>query len=139
MKTAIYRCCVCLLAVAWLACSCGSGHDAPDYERQGQRWLDMARASLRDADYTLARVYIDSLRTRCPQALNAREDAIILLDSIDLSEARAQLGEASFLAGQSGLDYIARDSLETRLDRARVKVQFFEKKMQYDKQHKEKH
>ncbi len=139
MKTIVKRCSMCLLVVALLLCSCGKGNDDVAIERQGQRWLSLARSSLRDADYSLARIYVDSLRVRCPMALNAREDAIILLDSINLAEAREQLAEASYLASQSGLDYIARDSFETRLDRVQAKVRFYEKKMQYDGQHKERH
>ena len=139
MNTVIDKCCVCLLAAVLLACSCGRSDGTADLERQGQRWLDLARASLRDADYPLARTYVDSLRVRCPLALNAREEAIILLDSINLAEACEQLGEADFLARQTGIDYLARDSFETRLDRAQAKVRFFERKMQYDKEHKEKH
>lgn len=138
MITLVSKYCFVMSIVALVVCSCG-GSETPDYERQGQRWLGLARASLRDADYSLARVYVDSLRTRCKMALNAREEAILLLDSIDLAEAREQLGEAEFMARQAGLDYIARDSFETRLDRAQAKVRFFEKKIQYDKAHKEHH
>lgn len=122
-----------------LACSCGDGNKEPDYEQQGQVWLNRARTSLRDTDYQLARIYIDSLRERCSMALNAREEAIILLDSIDLAEAREQLHQAKFLAGQTGLDYIARDSVDTNLDRAQAKVAFFEKKLSLDIARKEKH
>lgn len=122
-----------------LACSCGDGNKEPDYEQQGQVWLDLARTSLRDTDYQLARIYIDSLRTRCSMALNAREEAIILLDSIDLAEAREQLHQAKFLANQTSLDYIARDSVDTNLDRARAKVLFFEKKLALDISRKVKH
>ena len=140
MNRIIGRCNILLVSIALLMLSgCGSKPSTPDYEQQGQRWLALARASLRDADYSLARVYIDSLRARCAMALNAREDAIILLDSIDLAEAREQLGEAEYMAKQTGLDYIARDSFDTRLDRARAKVHFFEEKIQYDKQHKARH
>ena len=139
MNITIDKCCFGVLVAAVIVCSCGKGHDKPDYEQQGQRWLALARSSLRDADYSLARVYVDSLRTRCKMALNAREDAIVLLDSINLAEAREQLAEAEFLAQQAGLDYIARDSFETRLDRVQAKVRFFDRKMQYDKAHKETH
>ena len=104
MNITIDKCCFGVLVAAVIVCSCGKGHDKPDYEQQGQRWLALARSSLRDADYSLARVYVDSLRTRCKMALNAREDAIVLLDSINLAEAREQLAEAEFLARQAGLE-----------------------------------
>lgn len=140
MNKIIVICNIAVVSIVMLMASgCDSKPSTPDYEQQGQRWLTLARASLRDADYSLARVYIDSLRTRCAMALNAREDAILLLDSIDLAEAREQLGEAEYMAKQTGLDYIARDSFDTRLDRARAKVHFFEKKILYDHQHKEHH
>ena len=119
--------------------SCGGAPAEPDYEAEGQRWLTMARASMRDADFSLARIYVDSLRTRCRMALNAREDGILLLDSIDLAEAREQLHRAEYMASQTGLDYIARDSVDTNLDRAKAKVRFFEKKIEHDKVNKTQH
>lgn len=127
-----------VLLAALIMASCGSPEET-DCELQGQRWVSKARNSLVDADYTLARIYIDSLRTRCKMALNAREDAILLLDSIDLAEAREQLHRAEFMASQEGLNYMARDSVNTNLDRAQAKVLFFEKKLEYDKANKKRH
>ncbi len=136
MKTTIL---ILLVATAALACaSCGQKAE-PDYESDGQRWVSLARASLLDADYELARAYVDSLRKKCPMALNAREDAILLLDSIELGEAREQLHQAEFMASQTGLNYIARDSVDTNLDRAQAKVRFFEKKLENDRANKKQH
>ena len=121
-----------IVAILLTLGACGSSSPEPDHEKMGLRWLNLARMSMRDGDYALARAMIDSLRSRCAPALNAREAGIILLDSINLKEARQQLREAEYVAGQTGLDYLARDSVDTRLDRARVKVKFYERKLQHD-------
>lgn len=128
-----------MVAILLTLGGCGSSSPEPDYEKMGLRWLDLARISMRDGDYALARDMIDSLRTRCALALNAREAGIILLDSINLKEARQQLREAEYVAGQTGLDYLARDSVDTRLDRARVKVKFYERKLQHDIANRKQH
>lgn len=125
-----------VLAVA--LASCGSPAE-PDYEAQGQQWLALARQSFRTADYEAAHMHIDSLRTHCALALNAREEAILLLDSVNLAEARQQLAEAERAASQTGLDYIARDSVDTNLDRAQTKVRFYEKKIENDIRNKKQH
>lgn len=128
-----------IVAILLTLGACGSSSPEPDYEKMGLRWLNLARMSMRDGDYALARAMIDSLRSRCAPALNAREAGIILLDSINLKEARQQLREAEYVAGQTGLDYLARDSVDTRLDRARVKVKFYERKLQHDIANRQQH
>lgn len=133
---------ICFLS-ALAACifsACGNSEPtAEEIEQKGQEWLRKARVSLADADFGLARIYIDSLRERCPLALNAREEGIILLDSIDMIEAIEELHQAEFMANQQGLDYIARDSVDTNLDRAMMKVKFFQKKIRHDVANKKQH
>lgn len=125
---------------ATLISSCSKSQPTDEeIEQAGHQWLLRARASLADADYDLARIYIDSLRERCPMALNAREDGILLLDSIELAQAVEQLQQAEFFARQSDLDYIARDSADTNLDRAMAKVKFFQKKIGHDLANKKQH
>ena len=128
MRTALF-----LVIMAAVMVSCGERQaTVPDPEVQGQQWLSKARTALRDSDFVAARSCIDSLRNRCAEALNAREEGIVLLDSIELAEARRQLAEAGKAAAQQGLDIYARDSVDTQLDRMATKVRFFEKKLEHD-------
>ena len=125
-----------LLLLLLLLVSCGSkdNGNSADIEQQGQQWLNKARTALSDSNYALARQCIDSLRTRSAEAFNAREEGILLLDSIELAEARVELAAAEQAASVQGLDIYARDSVDTNLDRAQTKVRFYERKLDHDRQ-----
>lgn len=58
-----------------------------DPEEQGRQMLCEARAAYTQGDYTAARDTILSLRQRFPKALDARRQAILLLDSVELKLA----------------------------------------------------
>ena len=99
-----------LLACLLTACS----KETPD---------ERAAAMLREARYALhhhlwseARDTIFSLRRNCPTALEARRQAILLLDSIEMNAA------ADSLRIVTGEDW----------KRLNVKKQFFERKLQED-------
>ena len=96
-----------ILAAAMISCGERQG-TAPDPEVEGQQWLSKARTALSDPDLVKARAAIDSLRSQCAEALNAREEGILLFDSIELAEARRQLTEAEKAASQQGLDIYTR-------------------------------
>lgn len=130
-----------LLLLLLLLVSCGSkdNGNSADIEQQGQQWLNKARTALSDSNYALAKDCIDSLRTRTAEALNAREEGILLLDSVNLAEARVELDAAEKAAAQPNLDIYARDSVDTNLDRAQTKVRFFERKLSLDKSQKQQH
>jgi len=78
-----------------------------DPEAEGQQMLVEARAAYVRGDYTSARDTIMSLRKRFPKAFDARRQAILLLDSVELMDARQQ-----------------GDSLKT---------EFFRRKLEHDK------
>jgi len=88
----------------------------PDAETEGQRMLNEARRELSQKNYSAARDTIMALRVRCSQALHARRQALILLDSIEL------LGAADSLSQAHGEEW-------ERLD---VKHKFFQRKLQED-------
>ena len=84
---------------------------------------ERAAAMLRDARYALhhhlwneARDTIFSLRRNCPTAIEARKQAILLLDSIEMNAA------ADSLRLVTGKEW----------ERLNVKKQFFERKLQED-------
>ena len=128
-----------ILLLAMLALAAGCGQKADTSEADGQHCLAIARQALSNGDIDNARAYIDTLRANYPTALNAREEGILLLDSIELAQAIIELDEAQQLASQPDLDRIAKDSLDFHLDGARQKVKFFEKKIEHDKQNVAQH
>ena len=110
-----------------------------DVEAAGQACLKDARTALGANDYAKAKDCIAKLRKDFPLALNAREEGILLLDSIDLAEARVQLAECERQANRPNLSNLERDTLGINLDRAQQKVKFFLKKLETDKAGKKQH
>lgn len=118
---------------AILLASAAGCKDKNDVEAAGQTCLSDARVALSINDFRKAKSCIDRLRKEYPLALNAREEGILLLDSIDLAEARVQLKESERQANRPNLSNIERDTLGINLDRAQQKVKFFLKKLEHDK------
>ncbi len=94
--------------------ACGSGNKE---EQKAGRMLDDARFALRHQHYAEARDTILSMRRLHPTALEARRQAILLLDSIEMAAAADSLKQAE------GPEW-------ERLD---MKVKFYERKLQEDK------
>ncbi len=109
-----------------------------DTEKMGQLCLAQARDYLGFERFAEARAAIDSLRANYPRAFNAREEGILLLDSIDLQEARKNLEEAqkSLALNPSGAE---KDSIEFDKEEAEQKITFFTKKLTHDKANFKKH
>ena len=124
---------------AILLASAAGCKEKNDVEAAGQTCLSDARVALSINDFRKAKSCIDRLRKEYPLALNAREEGILLLDSIDLAEARVQLKESERQANRPNLSNIERDTLGINLDRAQQKVKFFLKKLEHDKAAKKRH
>ncbi|MBQ8098121.1 MAG: hypothetical protein IJ244_01195 [Bacteroidaceae bacterium] len=110
-----------------------------DPEVGGRLLLSQARAALNINDYTQAKQCIEQLRKDFPLALNAREEAILLLDSVNLAEAHVELQLWEEKLQQPGLSRIDVDTLDFNRDEAQQKVRFFEKKIEVDKGKLRKH
>ena len=93
--------------------ACGTGNKE---EQKAMRMLGDARFALRHQHYDEARDSILSMRRQHPTALQARRQAILLLDSIEMAAAADSLKQAE------GPEW-------ERLD---MKVKFFERKLQED-------
>ena len=127
---------VTVLLFAAVLAGCG---DKSDPNAEACKLLDDSRAALTQGQYAESKALIDTLRKRFPMALNAREDAILLLDSINLAEAHVQLDTCIARLNQPDLDRIALDTLDFNRDEAQQKVHFFEKKLEHDKANRQKH
>lgn len=86
-------------------------------EKRAARYLERARWAMNEGDYDAARQLIGELRDSCYLALDARERAMLLLDSIELYAAMS----------------------DTTLPDHETRVQFYQKKLEYDKQAPRKH
>ena len=88
------------LAAVCLLCLAGCQNDnkkagwskaRTEMEAQAQVCLKDARAALERADYTTARAKVEEIRSQYNLALNAREEAILFMDSVDMRQATQEL------------------------------------------------
>lgn len=119
-----------------LLLSCGK---TDSNKEKGWEYLAASRNAYVTGQYQQAEALIDSLRHQCPKAIGAREDAIILLDSIHIEQAKLELDSLkSYIASIKNPDRFQKDSLDFQLDEAIQKVRFYERKLQHDIQNKNK-
>ncbi len=117
-----------------IVCSCnGNNKD----ESGGYECISQARQLLSEGNYDKARVMIDTLRANYPLAFNAREEGILLLDSIEIANAQKDLQNAvsGLAAAQNGFT----DSLQFSKEEAEQKIKFYTKKLSHDKANFKKH
>lgn len=79
--------------------------------------LQQSRLYLKAGQYDAARDSILSLRRRFPAAIQTRQRALLLLDSVEMTAARDSMGSAT------GEEW----------KRLSMKTQFYERKLQEDK------
>ncbi len=96
-------------------------------EEEAQAVLDTARLALHAGGFETARAKTKSIRTRFPHALNAREDAILLLDSIEIMEAASKVTRLD-ATGSVETD----ESIAVERAKAADKVEFFQEKLARD-------
>lgn len=118
-----------LFVSALLLVGCGNAlTEREKAELGGAQLINQAREAFVGSDYTTAVALIDSIRNAFPLALNAREEGILLKDSVLLEQAREELRNAKDIAG---------DSID--LEEIHMKVTFYERKLQHDLEQKQTH
>lgn len=98
-------------------------------EQKGQAYLMLSRQALSEKDFTTAREKVNLLRKECELALSAREEGILLMDSINLFEAEEQFQTAC----EDSTAASARESIED----LQQKICFYQRKLEHDKKSKE--
>lgn len=96
-------------------------------ETEAQGRLALARTQLSRSAYAQARATVEQMRQDCYLALDARCQGILLMDSIDLADARALLVSVDS-ALHAGVDSVGRGDF----DEACRKVEFYERKLKHD-------
>lgn len=96
-------------------------------EAEAQGRLALARTQLGRSAYAQARATVEQMRKDCYLALDARRQGILLMDSIDLADARALLVSVDS-ALHAGVDSVGRGDF----DEACRKVEFYERKLMHD-------
>lgn len=98
-------------------------------EQKGQAYLMLSRQALSEKNFTTAREKVNLLRKECELALSAREEGILLMDSINLFEAEEQFRTACVDSTAAS----ARESIED----LQQKICFYQRKLEHDKKSKE--
>lgn len=100
-----------------------------EMEAEAQEMLADARRQMDEGRCDAAKQTIEQMREDCYLALSARAEAILLMDSIDLRKAKDEL------IRQDSLMQARQDSEDKAgFDEACRKVQFYERKLQFDKE-----
>lgn len=127
-----------MLMLTIIACSAGGGtknnvntEDRSEarnkMETEAQARLSMARTKLAQMQCAEAKAIVIKMRKDCYLALSARKEGILLMDSIDIQQAKLELSKAdSLMQKQRSI------STSDDFDEACRKVQFYERKLQYD-------
>lgn len=127
-----------MLMLTIIACSAGGGtknnvntEDRSEarnkMETEAQARLSMARAKLAQMQCAEAKAIVIKMRKDCYLALSARKEGILLMDSIDIQQAKLELSKADSL-----MQKLHSISTSDDFDEACRKVQFYERKLQYD-------
>lgn len=107
-----------------------------EMEQTGQMLLAEARAALASGNFEKARSQVEKMRKECTLALNAREEGILLMDSIDLKQAVQQLQRTDSLQLKHPDNaHLLQQSIEDLSQ----KVKFYKRKLEHDKQNRRKH
>lgn len=102
-------------------------------EAKAEMYLKEARAALIVGDVEAAEMQIQTLRDSCRYALEAREQALLLMDSIDLFAAGKELQKMDSLIRRTRPQAIPQEQKDKYNDLFR-KVKFYQRKLQHDKQ-----
>lgn len=109
----------------------GMSEERQEMEAQGQICLKAAREALNNDNFVAARENIEKMRSDFPLALNAREEGILLMDSINLMEAEAQIKAIDKIIKEGQNPKI--DSLKIEFDDLFQKTKFYKRKLEHDK------
>lgn len=133
------------LAAVCLLCLAGCQNDnkkagwskaRTEMEVQAQVCLKDARAALERADYTTARAKVEEIRSQYNLALNAREEAILFMDSVDMRQATQELQRVNQLIHTQPEN---QDSLKAVADELSQKIKFYLRKLEHDKKNRQEH
>lgn len=109
-------------------------------ESAGQAALVRARQQLATQHYDSARATIRTMRRAHPHALTAREDGILLMDSIDLAATRTAIDQLEKAPHSPDIsDAHSRRQGSTALPELYRRLRFYERKLQHDHRQRKSH
>lgn len=137
-----------LLSLLFLGLSCVGCHEKTANvssrrradESAGQEALARARQQLATQHYDSARATIRTMRRAHPHALTAREDGILLMDSIDLAATRTAIDQLERSPHSPDVPNAhSRRQGSTALPELYRRLRFYERKLQHDHRQRKSH
>lgn len=153
MKSRLFTAALALCAMLVLA---GCGENA--MENQARELLEQAKTEFKGGDYAKALATIDSLRKNCPEAIEARKQALRLYQEVELKRAQLTVEGVDTVLQRVEREYqdmkktvdalreksaatveqlravnlmrVKRDSLQTVFDVECAKIKYIKKKME---------
>lgn len=153
MKSRLFTAALALCAMLVLA---GCGENA--VEKQARELLEQAKTEFNGGDYAKALATIDSLRKNCPEAIEARKQALRLYQEVELKRAQLTVEGVDTVLQRVEREYqdmkktvdalreksaatveqlravnlmrVKRDSLQTVFDVECAKIKYIKKKME---------
>lgn len=109
-------------------------------ESAGRAALARARQQLTTQHYDSARATIRTMRRAHPHALTAREDGILLMDSIDLAATRTAIAQLEKAPHSPDVpDAHSRRQGSAALPELYRRLRFYERKLQHDHRQRKSH
>ncbi len=127
--------------------SCQENRNAPSHKRQAderkaQIYLRAARAALEQRAFEQAKTHIIDMRKSCRLALTARENGILIMDSIDLLAAQYRLQQIDSLMQTTPYKDNTSDeakALNQKFEAQCQEIKFYQRKLQHDLQQRHRH
>lgn len=117
-----------ILILSVTACTESPESKREKAEIKGKDLINQARSAYTHGEFEKAIELIDSIRNAYPLAMEAREQGILLKDSVYLEQAREELK----LQIEQGFS-------ENQLEELQNKIKFYLRKLQHDKEHRRTH
>lgn len=117
-----------ILILSVTACTESPESKREKAEIKGKDLINQARSAYTHGEFEVAIQLIDSIRNAYPLAMEAREQGILLKDSVYLEQAREELKK---LVEQGGSD--------SQLEELQNKIKFYLRKLEHDKEHRRTH
>lgn len=133
-----------LLAVASISVACKENKNSnPDWseartemEAKGQEFLARARKEYAAGNYDEAQRIVENMSKTCNLAFNAREEGILLTDSIYIAKSSTRMDEIEKIVTESP-DSLQR--LQPEMEDLSQEIKFYHRKLDFDKKNKKQH
>ena len=117
-----------ILILSVTACTESPESKREKAEIKGKDLINQARSAYTHGEFEKAIELIDSIRNAYPLAMEAREQGILLKDSVYLEQAREELKKL-----------VEQDGSDSQLEELQNKIKFYLRKLEHDKEHQRTH